>query len=704
MAGNPHLDELIVVARRAGAGGGSATIPAWRCGCGGARFDLVLDLHGGPRSALADAGDRRAAADRLRYPGPALALHARSTAAGLRPRHSVVNQWDLLAAIDGWPGAAARIRRATPSRWRPTRTPTRGSTGGCATPASTRDDDADRRARQRGQPVPALAGAGVRPAGRRAWPPAAPPARSCSAPGRRIAAAARESRAAARAAARDRRAARIVDFGEFDLAELRALVARSRLFVGGDTGPLHIAATTATPVVGIYGPTLPARSAPWRDPRDPDRVGGSRGTALPAVRSAGVRAGRFSMPDDIDAGDVIAAAERAAERGARDRAGEHAAAGLERVGLLVAAGLRRRAAVLDRRRGAPARARRRCSGSRSSSRGRERIEVPRDVLAARGLRAASPSSSAVFSIDPQVSFSDSKQLLLFAIVPIAYRLLRGDAHAEGGRRHHHRRRASSAVYGIVQYGILNYDNLGQRVQGALGHYMTYSGLIMLVACIAAARVMFRQQDRLWAALIMPALLVALALTFSRNAWVGACAGIGTAVPAARLPAGRAAAGRRRRVHRLRAGASDRPLLLDVQHSTIQASSATTNRTSIEPDRLAMIRSGLRIIKDHPLTGVGPDMVIQVYPHYRDPQRRQAAEPAPAQRAAADRRRARAAGAGGLALVHRRAACATSSRRRRSARCPSLPTAALACVVAMLAAGMFEYNFGDSEFLMLFLVS
>ena len=37
---------------------------------------------------------------------------------------------------------------------------------------------------------------------------------------------------------------RIVDFGEFDLAELRALIARSRLFIGGDTGPLHIAATT----------------------------------------------------------------------------------------------------------------------------------------------------------------------------------------------------------------------------------------------------------------------------------------------------------------------------------------------------------------------------------------------------------------------------------------------------------------------------
>jgi ADP-heptose:LPS heptosyltransferase len=59
-------------------------------------------------------------------------------------------------------------------------------------------------------------------------------------------------------------ATRIVDLGEFDLQELRALIGRSRLFVGGDTGPLHIAASTLTPVVGLYGPTLSARSAPWR--------------------------------------------------------------------------------------------------------------------------------------------------------------------------------------------------------------------------------------------------------------------------------------------------------------------------------------------------------------------------------------------------------------------------------------------------------
>ena len=38
--------------------------------------------------------------------------------------------------------------------------------------------------------------------------------------------------------------------------------------------------------------------------------------------------------------------------------------------------------------------------------------------------------------------------------------------------------------------MLNYDHLGQRPQGTLGHYMTYSGLLVLVICAAVARLLF----------------------------------------------------------------------------------------------------------------------------------------------------------------------------------------------------------------------
>lgn len=47
------------------------------------------------------------------------------------------------------------------------------------------------------------------------------------------------------------------------IVQFIALVRRARLFVGGDTGPLHLAAAVGTPIVAIYGPTDPARNGPF---------------------------------------------------------------------------------------------------------------------------------------------------------------------------------------------------------------------------------------------------------------------------------------------------------------------------------------------------------------------------------------------------------------------------------------------------------
>ena len=209
-------------------------------------------------------------------------------------------------------------------------------------------------------------------------------------------------------------------------------------------------------------------------------------------------------------------------------------------------------------------------------------------------------------------------------------------------------------------------SLGQRPRGLLGMYMTYSGQLMLVACIAAARVLFRKRrSRLGGA---------------RHARADRRAGrdaqpqrLGRrlrrhrpAVPDPRLPAVRPAAGGRRacsspsRRRRSPIASTRRSSSTTLRHdSATTESSLLSNR-----DRLAMIRSGLRIIKDDPLTGVGPDMVHQGL-------RRTTAIPkavsqlnsAPAQRAAADRRRTRAAGARALAVVHRHAA----ARFRRECR-------------------------------------
>jgi O-antigen ligase len=332
---------------------------------------------------------------------------------------------------------------------------------------------------------------------------------------------------------------------------------------------------------------------------------------------------------------------------------------------------------------------------------RETIEVPR-MFWPLAAYAFATLVSAEFSVDPRVSFIDCKQLLLFSIVPISYRLLPGrraltavDVIISVG--------AISAVLGLVQFGILKSDHLGQRPQGLLGMYMTYSGQLMLIACTAAARILFRTNDRAWAALVMPALVAALAVTLSRNAWVGACAGIGLLLLirdfrlVAVLPVIAA-------VFIALAPAPLTERLYSTFRLNTRAHDSATTEASLQSnrDRIAMFHSGVRIIKDDPLTGVGPDMIIQVYPHYRDANAVKQLNPhlhnVPLQIAA---ERGLPALAMWLWFVY--TLVVDFLRRRKTTATPSLPTAALACVVAMIAAGMFEYNFGDSEFLMMFLL-
>jgi len=55
--------------------------------------------------------------------------------------------------------------------------------------------------------------------------------------------------------------------GTFGWPELRELLGRAALFVGPDSGPMHVAASTPAAIVALFGPTLPAHFAPWRKDR-----------------------------------------------------------------------------------------------------------------------------------------------------------------------------------------------------------------------------------------------------------------------------------------------------------------------------------------------------------------------------------------------------------------------------------------------------
>ena len=50
---------------------------------------------------------------------------------------------------------------------------------------------------------------------------------------------------------------------QMNLSQLTALLSKCELFIGSDTGPLHLAAALGKRVIGLYGPTDPARNGPY---------------------------------------------------------------------------------------------------------------------------------------------------------------------------------------------------------------------------------------------------------------------------------------------------------------------------------------------------------------------------------------------------------------------------------------------------------
>ncbi len=320
---------------------------------------------------------------------------------------------------------------------------------------------------------------------------------------------------------------------------------------------------------------------------------------------------------------------------------------------------------------------------------RETIEVPAFAWPL-ALYALVSLVSTAFSPDPRTSLMADKQMVLFLLVPLVYRFATGH-HASTLVTVIVTFAAVSAAVGIVQYGVLRYDNLGQRPQGTLGHYMTYSGLLMLVIGTALARVLFGQGGRTWAALVMPALAVAVALTFTRNTVVGACAAAALlfSLKDFRLLA----------VLPIAAAVffAVAPTPLTARYVSIFNLKDPTNR-----DRVAMLREGAHMVRDHPVFGIGPNMVQPLYAQYRDPDAVQPVNPhlhnVPVQIAAE-----RGLPALAVWLWFIAGLVVALAKQFRDTRVRFLAASGLAAVVSMLAAGMFEYNFGDSEFLMLFLI-
>jgi O-antigen ligase len=301
----------------------------------------------------------------------------------------------------------------------------------------------------------------------------------------------------------------------------------------------------------------------------------------------------------------------------------------------------------------------------------------------------------------------------------------------------------------LQWLFLGYDRLSQRPAGFLGHYMSASGVTMGVLLLAAARLALgprprpRPRDLALPLLVLAGTAaVAAAATAGHGAlatrlFVAALAALGAAIALSPSPAVRAAeralpwlvapvAGlalvasqtrsawigamlglvivavlRARRLLWLVAGLAAVVLVLRP--------AAVTPRLTIgdesSRDRYYMWHAGADMILDKPVFGQGPGMILDAYPRYRWPEATHLQQPHLHNnllQIAAER------GLPGLAFFLWWAAvaflAALREARRRSGEAGGWAAAGtLAALSAVFVAGLFEYNLGDSEVLLLVLL-
>ena len=303
--GNRNLTDIVVVAKTRGFARVCDDLAMARR-LRRERFDVAIDLHGGPRAAWLTWSSAAPVRIGYRITGRSwMYTHVVGRPRDEAPRPTVVNQWDLLAPL----GFDPPDRALDPLEME--------ADASAAASVDRRLKAAGISAGYRVVVIHVSAGNPFR-----RWPAesfeALVVALARRDPSRRIilTSGPSDAHAAQQITSRARAtlgplAGALPEVGEFDLAELRALVARAAVYIGGDSGPLHIAGTTTTPIVALFGPTLAERSMPWRDPRWFAEAVDAGPLECRPCRQRTCAPGDFRCLTRITSDHVVMAAERA---------------------------------------------------------------------------------------------------------------------------------------------------------------------------------------------------------------------------------------------------------------------------------------------------------------------------------------------------------------------------------------------------------
>jgi putative inorganic carbon (hco3(-)) transporter len=233
-----------------------------------------------------------------------------------------------------------------------------------------------------------------------------------------------------------------------------------------------------------------------------------------------------------------------------------------------------------------------------------------------------------------------------------------------------------------------------RARGFYSIYMTLAGVLAMALVAALPRLARVSAEAWW---LGPAWIIggaALGLTYVRGAWLGFAAGAAAAV---------AGLGRRGLVAAAAVAVLVPALLLGLPGVNARLKTIGSTADDTTRDRLAMLEAGRRLGVEHPVVGIGPGQLKHEYPRVAPPEalRRSTSHLHNTPLQIVVERGVIglvlwlwifvAFLVRGIALLRRLPAAAVGDR--------ALVLGSLAAVVTFLVAGLFEYNFGDTEVLL-----
>ncbi len=288
--------------------------------------------------------------------------------------------------------------------------------------------------------------------------------------------------------------------------------------------------------------------------------------------------------------------------------------------------------------------------------------------------------SAALSINPLVSLPDTKELFVFLIPPVA--MLGERKWLKNGII----LGASLAAFlGILRILIVRQ----QRLTGFVGHYMTEGGVMMISFLFILALLLFERFSPI-NLIALGIILTALILTLTRSAWVGTVAGVALLLY-----------WKKKWAPLLLVPVIFVSLLIAPSRVKERALSIFSLKNVTNVERLNMWRIGLRIFRERPLFGVGQNMVSRIYPEYNK-ENLQPTEIPHLHNNIVQIGVERGIFALLLFLGFLVKAVLELLKLKDGGALTPEAMGAIAVILGFFVAGLFEYNFGDSEVKLLFL--